>query len=262
MPRGDHECMCPRSCAERAHQFPSWNGSLASAISSGTRGCGRNALDDERKQEALLLALPLGTQVVTRAPLTAMDGDTAVPIGAVGTIVAVPHSSSPHYVVRFPDGEQAAAARDDLTIRKHAAMRLSSADDEARRATQLMPFVIYRCVIGSRAYGLEHGASDTDRRGIYLPPADLHWSLDGVPEQLEKRGRSGVLLEWQKFICLALKANPNVLECLYSPIVETLKPPADELLAMRHIFVAVGISDDNGYVLSQFKSSTRSENRR
>ena len=45
--------------------------------------------------------------------------------------------------------------------------------------------VIYRCVIGSRAYGLEHEASDTDRRGVYLPPAELHWSLQGVPEQVE-----------------------------------------------------------------------------
>ncbi|MEZ4727824.1 MAG: nucleotidyltransferase domain-containing protein [Caldilineaceae bacterium] len=40
-------------------------------------------------------------------------------------------------------------------------------------------------MVGSRAYGLAHEESDTDRRGVYLPPADLHWSLYGVPEQLE-----------------------------------------------------------------------------
>jgi hypothetical protein len=40
-------------------------------------------------------------------------------------------------------------------------------------------------VVGSRAYGLDDAASDTDRRGIYLPPAELHWSLGEVPEQLE-----------------------------------------------------------------------------
>ena len=40
----------------------------------------------------------------------------------------------------------------------------------------------FRCVVGSRAYGLHGADSDVDRRGIYLPPADLHWSLYGVPE--------------------------------------------------------------------------------
>ena len=49
----------------------------------------------------------------------------------------------------------------------------------------LQPHVIYRCVVGSRAYGLDHEDSDFDRRGIYLPPAAMHWSLYGVPEQLE-----------------------------------------------------------------------------
>ena len=44
--------------------------------------------------------------------------------------------------------------------------------------------VHYRCVVGSRAYGLEVEGSDTDRRGFYLAPAVLDWSLDGAPGQL------------------------------------------------------------------------------
>ena len=39
---------------------------------------------------------------------------------------------------------------------------------------------LFRCVVGSRASGLDTDESDTDRRGIYLPPADLQWSLYGV----------------------------------------------------------------------------------
>ena len=80
--------------------------------------------------------------------------------------------------------------------------------------------VIYRCVIGSRAYGLDTDESDTDRRGIYLPPADLQWSLYGVPEQLENDENQEAYWELQKFLIMALKANPNILECLYTPIVE------------------------------------------
>ena len=36
--------------------------------------------------------------------------------------------------------------------------------------------------------------------------------------------------EIEKFIRLALKANPNVLECLYAPFVETCSPLAQELI--------------------------------
>ncbi len=73
-----------------------------------------------------------------------------------------------------------------------------------------------------------------DRRGIYLAPADLHWSLFGAP--------------------MALKANPNILECLYSPIVEKLTPLCEELLAMRESFLSQMIFQTfNGYAMSQFK---------
>jgi uncharacterized protein len=114
--------------------------------------------------------------------------------------------------------------------------------------------IIYRCVIGSRAYGLEDDKSDTDRRGIYLPPAELHWSLYGVPEQLENEETQEAYWEMQKFIVLALKANPNVLECLYSPIIELATPLAEELLAMREAFLSKLVFQTySGYVASQFK---------
>ena len=110
-------------------------------------------------------------------------------------------------------------------------------------------YVIYRCVIGSRAYGLDHDDSDTDLRGIYLPPADLHWSLHGVPEQLE-RGEEAYW-EIEKFVTLALKANPNILECLYSPMIELAEPIAQELLAMRSLFLSKLVYQTfNGYLMS------------
>ena len=126
-----------------------------------------------------------------------------------------------------------------------------------RRASQrcnLFERVIYRCVVGSRAYGLDDADSDTDRRGIYLPPAELHWSLYGVPEQLENEATQEAYWEIQKFIVLALKANPNVLECLYTPLVETKTPLAEELLQMRSLFLSRLVYQTyNGYVMSQFK---------
>jgi predicted nucleotidyltransferase len=114
--------------------------------------------------------------------------------------------------------------------------------------------VFYRCVVGSQAFGLAGDESDVDRRGIYLPPAELHWSLFGVPEQLENEATQEAYWELQKFLVMALKANPNVLECLYSPLVETATPLAEELLAMRSSFLSRLVYQTyNGYVASQFK---------
>ena len=108
--------------------------------------------------------------------------------------------------------------------------------------------------MGSRAYGLAHEGSDVDVRGVYLPPAELHWSLYGVPEQLEDRDAEVVFWEMQKFVVLALKANPNILECLYTPLVEHVSPVARELLEERHRFLSrVVYQTYNGYVMSQFK---------
>ncbi|MBM4041266.1 MAG: nucleotidyltransferase domain-containing protein [Planctomycetes bacterium] len=118
----------------------------------------------------------------------------------------------------------------------------------------LREFVIYRCIVGSRAFGLSEPGSDTDRRGIYLPPAELHWSLEGVPEQLEDEAASECYWELQKFLTLALKANPNVLECLYTPLVELSTPLAEELRAMRSAFLSKLVYQTyGGYVRSQFR---------
>jgi hypothetical protein len=126
--------------------------------------------------------------------------------------------------------------------------------EEALEAPDLYPYVIYRCIVGSRAYGLSHEASDTDYRGIYLPPAELHWSLAGVPEQLERPETEEAYWELQKFLILALKANPNILECLYTPLIELATPLAQELLAMRDCFLSKLIYQTyNGYVMGQFK---------
>lgn len=114
--------------------------------------------------------------------------------------------------------------------------------------------VIFRCVIGSQAYGLANDESDTDRRGVFLPPAGMHWSLQGVPEQIECDDTQETYWELQKFLTLALRANPNVLECLYSPLVELATPLGAELLALRPAFLSRLVYQTfNGYVVSQFK---------
>ncbi|NET52910.1 MAG: nucleotidyltransferase domain-containing protein, partial [Merismopedia sp. SIO2A8] len=199
------------------------------------------------------LILPVGTQVVTRVAVQRRNGKGCVK-GAVGAIAQSPTDNSHAYDIRLADDTQIRLKRHEFSIRKHFQHVGAEQAADYLADYNLYDAVIYRCVVGSRAYGLDHAQSDTDRRGIYLPPAHLHWSLYGIPEQLENKETEECYWELQKFIILALKANPNVLECLYTPLVETATPLAEELLAARSMFLSQLVYQTyNGYVLSQFK---------
>jgi predicted nucleotidyltransferase len=120
--------------------------------------------------------------------------------------------------------------------------------------SDLFKRVFYKCIVGSRAYGLDDDGSDTDYRGVFLPSAEDHWSLWGVPPQIERHETQEHYWEVQRFLVLALKANPNVLECLYTPLVEDATPLAEEMLSIRSAFLSrIVYSTFNGYVMSQFK---------
>lgn len=104
------------------------------------------------------------------------------------------------------------------------------------------------------AYGLESDSSDTDLRGVYIAPAAMQWSLFGAPGQFEESAGQWCVWELQKFLSMALKANPNILECLYSPLVDKLTPLGEELLGIRERFLSQMIFQTfNGYAMSQFK---------
>lgn len=195
-----------------------------------------------------------GTQVVTLIDIPGAAGLVLHLRGTVGVVNKAPTDHDHSYRIRFADGLEVPLKRNEVTML--AQFKEGEIGDSGilTAHTDLYQRVIYRCVIGSQAYGLADAESDVDRRGIYLPAADAHWSLYGVPEQLENDAAQEAYWELQKFLVLALKANPNILECLYTPLVEKATPLAEELLAMRSIFLSrVVYQTFNGYVLSQFK---------
>jgi hypothetical protein len=199
------------------------------------------------------LIFSVGTQVVTLVDIPGAAGLVLHPRGTVGVVVKSPTDQAHSYRVRFPDGVEAPLRRNEVTML--ARFKEGEIGDTGHLdQTDLYHRVMYRCVIGSQAYGLADVGSDVDRRGIYLPTADLHWSLYGVPEQLENDVTQEAYWELQKFLVLALKANPNVLECLYTPLVEKATPLAEELLSLKTIFLSRMVYQTyNGYVMSQFK---------
>ncbi|CAN5341013.1 nucleotidyltransferase domain-containing protein [soil metagenome] len=200
------------------------------------------------------LILPAGTQIVTVVECRGLAGEAQRRQGTVGKIIKSPTDSTHAYVIQFPDGGQVSLHRQEIAIRKQVQSLNFDRPQALSDNSDLNKYIIYRCIVGSRAYGLDVAGSDTDRRGIYLPPADLHWSLYGLPEQIENEQDEECFWELQKFLILALKANPNVLECLYTPLVELASPIAEELLQERSRLLSKLVYQTyNGYVLSQFK---------
>ncbi|UYQ61353.1 nucleotidyltransferase domain-containing protein [Streptomyces peucetius] len=92
---------------------------------------------------------------------------------------------------------------------------------------------VYSCVMGSRAFGLATDDSDTDRRGVFLAPTPLFWGFEKPPTHIEGPAQEQFSWELERFLELALRANPNILECLHSPLVEHVDDTGRELLALR-----------------------------
>ncbi|MFG3249012.1 DNA polymerase beta superfamily protein [Streptomyces sp. NPDC048187] len=111
---------------------------------------------------------------------------------------------------------------------------------------------IYACVMGSRAFGLATRDSDTDRRGVFLAPTGLYWRFEKPPTHVEGPGEERFGWELERFCELALRANPNILECLHSPLVEYVDDTGRELLALREAFLSRRAHDTfTGYAHGQ-----------
>lgn len=108
-----------------------------------------------------------------------------------------------------------------------------------RPETLVRDHTIYACVMGSRAFGLATEGSDTDRRGVFLAPTALYWRFEKPPTHVEGPAEEQFSWELERFCELALRANPNILECLHSPLVEHVDDTGRELLALRGAFLSL-----------------------
>ncbi|WP_093717693.1 nucleotidyltransferase domain-containing protein [Actinacidiphila alni] len=97
---------------------------------------------------------------------------------------------------------------------------------------------VYACVMGSRAFGLATEGSDTDRRGVFVAPTELFWRFEKPPTHVTGPRDEQFSWELERFCSLALRANPNLLECLHSPLVEYADATGRELLDLRGAFLS------------------------
>lgn len=87
---------------------------------------------------------------------------------------------------------------------------MTIADLEARQ------LIIYKCISGSKAYGLDVPGSDTDIRGVFLLPQDELYGFNYLPQVSDERNDE-VYYELGRFLDLLAKNNPNMLELLATP---------------------------------------------
>ncbi len=115
--------------------------------------------------------------------------------------------------------------------------------------------IIYECISGSRAYGLEVAGSDTDIKGVFiLPQADIY-GMNYVP-QVSNESNDIVYYELGRLMELLKKNNPNILELLGTPEDKVLY--RDELMDQLRpeLFLSKRCKDTfGGYAFTQVRKA-------
>jgi uncharacterized protein len=76
--------------------------------------------------------------------------------------------------------------------------------------------LLFECISGSKAYGLDTPTSDTDIKGVFFLPKHQFYGLGHV-EQVSNESNDEVYYELGRFVELLIKNNPNILELLATP---------------------------------------------
>ena len=116
--------------------------------------------------------------------------------------------------------------------------------------------VIFRCVGGSRMYGTVHAASDTDIRGIFMLPASAYLTIEETQGQVMDKKHDRVYYGIRRFIELAMRANPNIIELLFAPqdCVQWESPTFKTLAENRRLFLSKRCFQSHmGYARGQIK---------
>lgn len=131
--------------------------------------------------------------------------------------------------------------------------------DKFMNATELsQKYLIFKCQAGSHAYGMNTANSDQDIRGLFIAPPEYHLGNFQHVEQVEIKstGEDCVIYELKKFVELASKCNPNIIEMLFTPerFVYHIDPAFEEFIVNRHLFISkIAKFAYSGYAIAQLK---------
>lgn len=126
------------------------------------------------------------------------------------------------------------------------------------------PSVIFRGIVGSRAYGTANANSDTDIRGIFVVPSAEYVRLTPPPKQVSDARNDKTYYSLLRFCELMAEANPTTMEMLFLPedCVQKTTPAFRILAENRCLFITQRAIDSHiGYAVSQMKKA-RGTNKR
>jgi uncharacterized protein len=113
--------------------------------------------------------------------------------------------------------------------------------------------IIYECLSGSRAYGLDTAESDTDIKGVFVLPEDRFYGFDYV-EQVSSEKNDIVFYELRKYLLLLAKNNPAAIELMFSPPETVLiRDPAIDRIDPACVASRLCRNSFAGYALGQVK---------
>ncbi len=115
--------------------------------------------------------------------------------------------------------------------------------------------LLFECISGSKAYGLNTPQSDTDLKGVFYLPKDKFYGLEYIP-QISNETNDEVYYELGRFVELLSKNNPNILEILASPADCILyKHPLMDYLHIDMFLSKLCKDTFAGYAHSQIKKA-------
>ena len=115
--------------------------------------------------------------------------------------------------------------------------------------------IVFETISGSKAYGTNLPASDTDIRGVFiLPQTDLYGLT--YTEQVNDRTNDVIFYELGRFVDLLSKNNPNILELLCAPADCILhRNPIMDHLRLPDFLSKLCRGTFAGYAVSQIKKA-------
>lgn len=115
--------------------------------------------------------------------------------------------------------------------------------------------IILECISGSRAYGLDTPASDTDIKGVFILPKEEYYGLNYTP-QINNETNDIVFYELGRFIELLSLNNPNILELLNTPDNAVIfKHPYLSEITSELILSKLCLNTFGKFALSQIKKA-------
>ncbi|SDC46715.1 DNA polymerase beta superfamily protein [Pedobacter soli] len=115
--------------------------------------------------------------------------------------------------------------------------------------------LLFECLSGSKAYGLNTPESDTDIKGIYYMPKSMFFGFKYIP-QISNESNDEVYYEIGRFVELLIKNNPNIVEILATPEDCILyKHPVMEKLNIAMFLSKLCKDTFGGYALTQIRKA-------